>query len=170
MNAPSVLLRTALVPVVLAACSLTGPQPDGISFVLNGTAHSSTYVNALISGAALTVGTDDYYAFGALEMHLHEFFGASQTYPILRFDSIGTATVRGLDGRVYDTWEYGGYGHVEITENECHRSTGVDWVTGATVTATFCTMTGTFAFIAKSADGDSVVVTDGRFHTLARRY
>jgi len=52
-----------------------------------------------------------------------------------------------------------GHGPIVVTGNRCRTWTGTDPATGIYGTGTFCTVSGTFEFSAKSEAGDSVVVT-----------
>lgn len=170
MRTPILLICTCLAPMLLAGCSSpTGPETEEVTFSLNGAAHSTTYVSGEMGGSALTLSAADYTGFGELQFSI-DHFGELRSYPISPFDSATSASLRSLEGIVYDTRLFGDRGQIVVTGNICRTSSGTDPVTGIYGTFTFCTVVGTFEFSAKSQAGDSVVVTNGRFRWTMQRY
>jgi hypothetical protein len=168
VRTPILLICTTLPTVLLAGCSPTGPEPEAVTFSLNGAAQSTTYVSGQIGGSAFTLTAEDYSGFGQLQFGVGDF-GELRTYPISPFDSAASASVRSLQGMVYDTRLFGGRGQIVVTGNSCRTYSGIDPATGIYGTFTFCTVAGSFEFTARSQAGDSVVVTNGHFRWTVLR-
>ncbi len=154
------------IATLLAACTFPTserPEPNGVSFTLNGTAHSTTQVSGGIGRSALGIGATDYDGFPELQFGVSRFTGTN-VYPITAFDSTAAASVRPQQSQpLYHTALFGGRGQIVVTGYSCRTSTGRDPVTGIDATVTLCTIAGTFAFSAMSQSGDSVVITNGHF-------